>query len=298
MHYSLLNRFQGTLLGAALGEILGTYGQTSISGRQGRWTVEPSVAPAGWGRVAVDFAHCLLEGKDSDLPAAIRPAGATGLATAALPIALFFHEDPEKLCDRLSKMVTRWGGDAEMAGGVLAVGHAIALALQERLHPADLIPQLLSDLDLPTRNPHLASQLLQVQAGVEQRIGLSQAKLQSDLSIAFYCFLSTPEDYSLTVRRCVNGKLNGGRLDGSAVAVAGALSGVYNSRTGIPLDWRRSLNHSTRDSPLVRLWNLDSAADLDCLAAQLLAVWSGMYQPADADHPPAPIAAPQVIRPR
>jgi ADP-ribosylglycohydrolase len=336
MRYSLLSRFQGALLGAALGEILGNHCQTRLQASlplfnlmAGQWILESvPVTPIGWGSIAVDIADRLSRGAwepkhQLELASAHSTQTSAGIAIAIIPIALFFHEDLEQLRDSLSSTIACWHDEPEVSGGVLAVSYAIALALQERLNPPQLINQLLTNLELSTHSPLLSDQLLQVQHCLEQRVGLAKtiarlhsiqnfkqipAHLAADLNtfaIALYCFLSTPEDYGLALSRCVSRqpvpyqKLSNSLI--ATTALSGALSGVYNSCAGLPIDWQRLLKRAEDNSPLARLWSLSSKDKLEQLANQLLSAWSGVYQPLYTTQLPGSsrtIASPQVIRPR
>jgi ADP-ribosylglycohydrolase len=226
--------------------------------------------------------------------------GLSELAIATLPVMLFFHEEERKLQDKLQQVVATLNPQASQAG-VLAVGYAIAQALKEKFTPFSLLPQTIGylqasqlDVTLPaasTSTLPLVEQLLQVQTLLEQGVGLertlisllpSEAAPTADLAIAlaFYCCLSTPEDFQLAVLRAAR---TGYQLP-ITCALTGALSGAYNSTAGIPVDCRISL---------------DPGREILPLAAQLLATWSGVYQPtnfsSNASQVPT-VAAPRVIR--
>jgi ADP-ribosylglycohydrolase len=338
MRYSLLSRFQGTLMGAALGEILGVYCRSRLQAQQplthlesGHWAIAPlQPSSAGWGSIAIDYAHQLIQagaipagGAGSLLRSAHgadrqqtidRQQTLAGVAIAALPIALFFHEDRETLRLHLSNLVAGWQGDPELLGGVLAVGYAIALALRERLYPDQLGEQLIAELDLDRHSPTFAQQLSQVQTWVQQKVGLASvlttlasspaSAVVTPFSLAFYCFLSTPEQYALAMLRSVAYQPLNKRSRpclGITSALTGALSGAYNSYAGIPVDWRIRLSAPSTAPPLVGLWAIESEAKMKELANRLLAAWSGVYDPLhetqSTDSLPV-TAAPHVIRPR
>ena len=326
MRYSLLSRFRGALVGAAIGEIGGTYGESWLSG-----ATRPQKPPSSWGRVVVrgteglirhgklDLAdwgelarvtqtsstdkNAYLEGNAAILPNPKSMVGAGIIAT--VPVALFFHEDEDKLRQNLQQVADVWQDDSVLKDGTLAVGYAIALALKEKLDPATLIPMTLAYLDVETPLVH---QLRQVQTLLEEGASLEmvltsltarQAKLVANtpIALAFYCFLSTLEDLRLSVvraSRCPQPQITS--------AIAGALSGAYNSIAGIPVGWRLALGKEKEEnSPLAELWGLNSEAELLRLAARLLAAWSGVYDAEkfllDPTQVPT-VAAPKVIKPR
>lgn len=212
---------------------------------------------------------------------------------ATVPIALFSHEYKGKLRQNLQQIVTIWQDDPELQDGALAVGYAIAQSMREKLNPAVLIDKILAFLE-NSQTP-LGLQLRQVQSLLEQSVGLktSVAQLSLDhspkttpIAIAFYCFLSTLEDFRLSVTRAA---LSGyqPRITG---AITGALSGAYNSTAGIPPGWYGALNepHHT------------SSREILLLADRLLAVWSGVYEVTSAESTQlmSAVAAPRVIQPR
>ncbi|MBD2182893.1 ADP-ribosylglycohydrolase family protein [Planktothrix sp. FACHB-1355] len=331
MQYSLLSRFRGALLGAAVGEIWGAYGNSWQLGVK-----QPSGQLYSWGRLVVRGTEGLIRqgkldladwrespeetlpsptdtGKHQDITASsyFPPKSVSGSGiVATVPVALFFHEDEAKLRQNLHQVADVWQDDSVLKDGTLAVGYAIALALKEKLDPATLIPQTLEYLDVETP---LVQQLKQVQSLLDEGAGLemtlatlmprhSAPRPNAAIALAFYCFLSTLEDLRLSViraSRCPQAQITG--------AIAGAISGAYNSIAGIPVGWRLALGdrHSSsgyeNDSPLATLWGLNSEAELLRLAARLLAAWSGVY---DADKflidtsIVAAVAAPKVIKPR
>jgi hypothetical protein len=372
MRYSLLSRFQGTLLGAILGEVLGDAlvadgksNRSLLNFSAGQWASESSrLTTDNWSQMAIAYIDRLIQtGNPADLtpdPSSAPSGPKAGIAIATLPIALFFHENPEQLHYHLQQTASSWQISSEIKGGVLAVGHAIALALQEQLHPLDLIPQLLTELNLAAHSPLFTHQLQQVQICLEQQIGLAKtlSLLSPDLlalplsslnesslgkssldnlsiavdltalALSFYCFLSTPEDYALSLLRSAHGAVQMSRLKSLVglpsvqimrlmevmIALTGALSGSYNSLTGIPIDWRIKLD-PFQNSPLVGLGSLSPVDKIECQAAQLLAVWAGAAWSGntgsgtlplrgngiDQTNPYSvrlPIAAPHVIRPR
>ncbi|NEP61761.1 MAG: ADP-ribosylglycohydrolase family protein, partial [Symploca sp. SIO2G7] len=187
-------------------------------------------------------------------------ASCSSAALATVPIALFFHEDEVKLRQQLLQGAAIWQDNTDSQDeGVLAIALAIALALREKLNPNTLISQTLAYLGT-TQTP-IAKQLAEVQTLLEQGAGLNttlqqlrriQSEVYSDLpqerspqsklnncpyisiALAFYCFLSTPEDFRL----CVNRAVRTCHQPQITAALTGALSGAYNSIIDIPVSWR------------------------------------------------------------
>lgn len=330
MRYSLLSRFRGALLGTAMGEIWGAYGES--------WQGEvQSVAAFGWGSLVVKGTEGLIRRGKLDLADWQKSAGENdreasalagikqvlhkadktsnkptsdgvkgiGAIISAVPVALFFHEDETKLRQNLQQVADVWQDDSVLKDGTLAIGYALASALKEKLNRDTIIAQTISYLDAETP---LVQQLRQVQSLLEQGAPLEMAinKLYQRYSVrtpnfpvalAFYCFLSTLEDLHLSVvraARCPRAQVT--------CAIAGALSGAYNSIAGIPPSWRLALEQQKGEtSPLATLWGINSEAELLRLAARLLATWSGVYDAEKFLIDPSQVfavSAPQVIKPR
>ncbi|MBW4492314.1 MAG: ADP-ribosylglycohydrolase family protein [Oscillatoria princeps RMCB-10] len=341
MRYSLLSRFQGALLGAAAGEVLG-------AGCQGRSRAQlqqlrPGVGgrglrldspgrgsqAAGLGRLAVAGAESLIQcgvlnvshwGGSEELSRTSR-TGAGAAAAICLPMALFYHENEEKLLSQLHGAVLSLQSPRAASSGVLAVGCALGMALKEKLDPQTLIRQTIACLeDAGAVNPATAELLARVESLLERGACLEMAAEQLGrrepaaraaangsagesspdsalIALAFYCFLSSPEDMRLSVMRAVRAGFDP-ILTGM---LTGALSGAYNSTAGMPVGWRAALSQPAGTSPLNELWGVAGAAEILQLAARLLAAWSGVYQPAEAGIESCrwgAVAAPQIIRPR
>lgn len=336
MRYSLLSRFRGAFLGTVFGEILGAYGDSWQLG-----TTPGNQQPSSTGRLVVRGTEGLIRRGRLDLadwceasestnqnesekrqgilvketnlgsvttpayPGIKRTSGDIRAIISTVPVALFFHEDEAKLRQNLQQVADVWQDDSVLKDGTLAIGYAIALALKEKLNPDTLITETINYLDVETS---LVQQLRQVEdllaagAGLETTLktliprGVT-APTHTPVALAFYCFLSTIEDLRLSVMRaarCPKAQVTS--------AIAGALSGTFNSIAGVPVAWRLALGKQPGDnSPLTQLWGLNSEAELLRLAARLLAAWSGVYNADKFLIDPtqvSAIAAPKVIKPR
>lgn len=316
MQYSLRHRFCGALLGAVLGETLGTNCCNTFTAKPVPWlTIQHwgfAIPDSGlnWSGIAINQVSALVHGETGKVIPASGCSSATdqtalvGLAVATLPIALFYHEDWYRLRDALEQMASAWQ-IARPITSALVVAYTISLALRERLHLNTLIPRLITDLELYDRDPQFMTQLNLVQTWVKQKIGVTVAKSQIEESclstteitaviVALYGFLSTPTDFQLSLLRTAQ------MLYQSQVscAIVGALSGAYNGIASIPFSWRRAFNSTGSLASL--LPSLASEADLLRQADLLWATWSGAHNPADwlqqSLHPT--IASPHLIRPR
>jgi ADP-ribosylglycohydrolase len=331
MQHSLRHRFRGALLGAALGETLGIncadrlVTQTPLSWiNVHSWGFQvPASASVLWGKLASVQLGKLLpsEASLSALPNdALTPevshlsssdrVETAGLAIASLPIALFYHEDWQQLQHHLAqtlsaKPLTPAQTSPSVLAAALVVNYGVALALRERLHPANLLPRLTVDLDLQDRAPLLFQQLNQVQQWLSNGTELStiQSMLKdgridrssdtAPIALALYGFLGTPTNFRLSLLRTAQLQCQ----PQTACSIVGALSGAYNSLSGLPWPWRKRLQSIDR-SP-VWVWGATSEADLLKQADLLWAAWSGAYNPTEwLSQATRVTASPHVIRPR
>lgn len=378
MRHSLLSKFQGTILGAVLGDSIGLqyqrllvgippktedlqpilqltkHQQVTLSGATLALNSPNSKIPtkdsSECGRLAVAWIQSLIRCNGLDLKdwrdtweafakseiyhpqttefqSLLNPCEA---AVAALPAAMFFHENKAKLREKIMLATEVWPKEkgAEYETAVLAVGFAIARSLKQRLDPVTAIEHTISYVK--TDNA-LTELLLQVQILLEQGADLETAaahlcksatalrekqgegnkKSQTKsivnpesfipIALAFYCFLNTPEDLRLSVVRAARCGI-AGQL---TCALTGALSGAYNGAAAIPVEWRQ-LSSAVESRPLAEgpepsVWGTGGDAKIVELANNLFAVWAGVYNPlADIDSwaIARSVAAPYVIRPR
>ncbi|MGV0023475.1 ADP-ribosylglycohydrolase family protein [Phormidesmis priestleyi] len=281
MQYALSNRFQATLVGAALGEAWGM--ETDL--HQTSFT-----QPLPLQTLTQHYLQQLLESRNLEpFEQKLSAPDVTGkMAIALLSVGLFFHEDRLKLWQNLERAIARVQDPQVDQQGVFAVEFAIAEILQERLDPFTLIPQLLTTLEVldDAKSGPLIQQLCQVQTLLQEQAGLDTAlKLRHSegaisssyppgVALAFYCFLSTPDNFRLSLLRAA-------RTHQPVVCgLTGALSGAYNGLNGMPIEWRLAINHTETLSQ----------------AGHLLAHWSGVYNPTDCEALTSAVAAPQVIR--
>jgi ADP-ribosylglycohydrolase len=337
MQHSLRHRFRGAVLGAALGETLGmNCADRSVTQEPLPWiTVHnwgfqvPSSASLPWGkRASTQLAAFLPTDLASQTSHAYSPLDThalevanmsssdrvetAGLAIASLPIALFYHEDWQQLQHSLEQTLSTWQPTSGLTNsvtplaGVLVISYGIALALRERLHPRNFLARLTIDLDLQDRDPVLLQQLNQIQQWLNNGTELTtiQSMLKdgwidrsshtTPIALALYGFLSTPTNFRLSLLRTAQLQCQ----PQVACGIVGALSGAYNSLSGLPKHWRKLLR-SIEPSP-VWVWGATSEADLLRQADLLWAAWSGAYNPAEwlAQVASRVTASPHVIRPR
>jgi hypothetical protein len=267
MRYSLVHRVRGAFLGAFLGESLSNPNSLDLG----------AVAALGTqslirlGKLDVDDWLKRQKQAGIKLETNINSWGQIILAT--LPVVMFYHENTGKMRENILEVlrILNWEDEQVITDASLIIGYAIAQSLNEKLDPHTLISETVSFLG--KTSSWIPQQLIKVNnlltegAGLEtaQRELTSPEKLTSNIGLAFYCFLSTLEDFSLTLLRANQNQ----NITGS---FAGALSGAYNSTVSIPVHWQISpplTNHPA--------WGLQNFTQMLELADTMMALWSGVY---------------------
>ncbi|MDF5712820.1 MAG: ADP-ribosylglycohydrolase family protein [Rhizonema sp. NSF051] len=274
MRYSLSSRFKGTIIGTLLGEI--------ILNRDSNlpFLLLPHVQKIMEGAESLielgrfDFDDWLKRQQQKCLNSNTSDDILLEAILNTIPVILFFHENTTKLRQNLQQVVDILPNNLVVQDGILAIGYAIAMSLTEKLTPHTLIPETVAFLGETPSN--LPQQLLKVNDLLTQGAGLE--KVQAEFSkeeelshvipIAFYCFLSTLEDFRLSLLRSHQIKSRSLTLS----MITGALSGAYNSTGGIPVTWQILLSQTELLDSRVNNFSL-----LLNLADMLLAVWSGVY---------------------
>ncbi len=239
----------------------------------------------------------------------LNPTASNAIITS-LPVSLIYHEDEFKLQQKLQQWANVWQNYLEINLSNLVVGYIIAQVLTERLDPLTLIPKI---IDYIGKKEPLVGQLRQVEKLINQGANLDaainhlsknvkslekqqifcegqQRSLSSaffiPISLALYCFISTPENFGLAVLRSARTG-----LATHICTIVGTLSGAYNSSAGVPVEWRQKMG--------VELLGLKDEMEIMKLAKSLWAVWSGVYDPNNVTQNIVPaVAASNVIRPR
>jgi hypothetical protein len=295
MRPTLLNQFRGTLWGAALGVALGRYAED--------WNAAGHAQPIGWklggalcalpaevyplelvtafeqGAKPLICGQVTLDREDSN---SFEPVDTSIVFTLGmtLPIGLFYHQEPNKLKPLLEQQLQT--SDDSILGAVLAVNLAIAHILN-RIHPPTQAIALLGSCQKAVSpvSTSITASLAQVERLLAQGAGLADTideltaapEWEAAIALGFYCHLSTPEAFNLTLLRALRSPVS---IQLTA-AIAGALAGAQNGWTGIPALWRDSQELA-----------LQRCAD------QLLATWAGADSALDTGIEVA-IAAPGVF---
>ena len=275
MRYSLTSRVRGTLIGGLLGQSLAT--------------MEGEV-PLVWIKAAVCGIESLVKARgrldldqwnqfQDELWNLETPPDLTlaNVILGTLPIALFFHENSIKLRENLLLAIKR-NNHPDIRDGVLAVSYIIAQSLNENINQQLNLKKLVTEItsfigETTTGIPNkleLVNNLIFENAGLaELQNSLSKENnISNTIAVAFYCFATTREDFRLTCLRA----MRNGHNSHACGAIAGAISGAYNSIAGIPITWHLGL-----DEAKLAQWGLTNFSQMVKLADALVAVWSGAY---------------------
>ncbi len=305
---SLESQFQGAVLGAAIGYELGQWGNIGNPRKSMSDLLSPN-SSVNAGLFISQQIQSLIQHQGFD-PVDYWKAGETQTKTSliaelrwgsewlwmGLPLGLFFHDNLSAL------QCLDWEGleaEPNIQDGVLAMAGAIAYILTPNLELDHLIPNLLPRLDPETP---LTEQLEQVQALLQQKASLEiairqltqnvkvssserfdsqfEAENWTAFALGLYCFLTTPQDYSLTVLRA--GQTN--YQPEITASISGALCGAYQGLSGISAKWRLTLPEKPlwlEVDPKIENHSVKSQtceSELLQLTHDLFAVWSGVYR--------------------
>lgn len=287
MRYSINSRFRGTILGLAIGARLGKCNSNDTQIINLTMAGMKSLIQKGKFDLS-DWHQCV--GKDLS----VSPLDSI---IATLPLALFYHENEIKLRSAVELAIAARQDEPENRDIALAVGYAIARALQAPLHPSELISQTITFVGSQAL---ISQKLFQVKTLLEQNAGietvataLEQDHPSSQIALAFYCWLSTVEDFRLSIGRVMQKSPQ----PQFTCAITGALSGAYNGMLGIPATLHQPLFSPSLQR--VSSQGMTSKKEMLKLCDLLVAVWSGVYSPAntpDDRTEVAAIAAPHVIK--
>jgi hypothetical protein len=268
MRYSLTSRVRGTLIGVLIGQSLAVT-EASIGNYNSSALVQSMESLIGRGRFDLDewnkFDRAVwdLETQFDQILAI--------LILATLPIALFFHENNIKLKENLLKAIESYNHPL-LRDGILAVCYLIAQSLNEKINQNTIVSEITSFIgetttDIPRKLEQVNNLSIENAGLIELQNCLGKENnISNTIAIAFYCFAMTKEDFRLT---CLRSSKHNSPACG---AIAGAISGAYNSIAGIPITWNLGL-----DETKLAQWGLTNFSQMVKLSDELVAVWSGAY---------------------
>jgi|GEM_PF-5368674 len=270
MEKSVLSRFQGGLLGSMMAETLIKNNplQTGNKLQEIRFHFLNRFRVAN-----LDEREWMNFYSDEMFPCQ-NTLSSSEMALVTLPLALLFYDNPILFKEILEKIGAIWLEPKEVIEDVLIWGKAIAYLLQGKPATNNFIARIL-ELEEKLSTPliedlKVIQKLLPSQTGLEQVKSILSRSNNGSRAIAYtlYYFSYTPEDFPLTVKRAVSQTTSSVQI---TAALTGAMAGVYNSYSGIPVSWRLALKQ-----------NLD-AEEIFQYAKRLFAWWCGVYLPEKTD---------------
>jgi hypothetical protein len=280
MNFSLINKFRGAWLGSYLAAI-----KAPSQGYGGKFLGAGKIAGLGAQSLVqvgyLDLVHWQEQMRimDPNLLDLARSLQISEAIWATLPVTLFYHEQPQKLAPALLLTLDFWlhAPDATALG--LGVAEAIAFLLKPNPCPQEIMEQTHLG-EMLNLSPQFWQELPCLELAIKE-ITRHTAPSHVPIAIACYCFLCTPEDFSLSIRRAkIVPQLE------LVTPLVGILSGAYNGLRGVPWQWyAESLSLSESFLPkssidlLPNLSKQVSISDAQYqLIDQLFAVWTGHYQ--------------------
>lgn len=243
MRQTLLARWEGALLGSMLPKInrraaletIASWQETQLEGMQ-------ALAATGqW--------HPNLQAKQEN---------ASAILIQALPLLLFLSDQPFALEKQL-QTISQAAKDSLTMAAMGAYAIAITQATAETLSGKTFFQHLKATLN--GKESYKVLETLESSLEKEETLQQIRHKLPAtcqDIWLALYCFATTPDDLTLSVRRV------GWESNPALLALVGSLSAVHNGVNGIPVSWRCQLQkeRTAWKATLKLMW----------------ATWSGSYK--------------------
>ncbi len=260
MGYSLLLRWQGSLLAASVGKLFYPQWQPQIE---------------KWSNHYYQGVTTLAQTEQWEL-SGWQQYSASELALLGLPLFLFFSDQPQQWEQQIGTQQQN-----SLQQGVIAYGLGIQWAMQEQRFGKSLFEHLLHYSALANSHPLLKT--LQLFYNQGKPLKEFQSQLPRDchqIWLALSCFATTPDELALTVKRAASYPATTPLL----TSLVGAIAGVHNSVSAIPIPWRYHLKKEQQQwkQPL----------------EEMFATWSGSYQRAQMNPRLSAIAPAGVIQPR
>ncbi|NEO27038.1 MAG: hypothetical protein F6K03_09115 [Kamptonema sp. SIO4C4] len=264
MHYSLLSRFQGGLLG---GQIAGSLGETPVADAF-PWSRLQQTAIAVLCRTGQLACHDWLAEiaqQDATVLHQQHQGNSAEVALGLFPLCLFFHDNLAALREMLVKGATIWLHPDESLDLLLLWGESVARSLQI---PPNAIPMktfLYPPKDFLRNSKKIVSEIHNLQ---QQEKGLIQVVRgfsalattgETAIALALYCFSDTPNHFALCLRRAAQTQ----PYANLTTPLTGMIAGTYNGVHSLSLVRR----HLPKRSVTLQA------------AQQLFQAWSGVYAP-------------------
>lgn len=279
MRYLLQERFIGAYLGGVMANILPHQTKTSLNKLENNQIFWLEIHQEMMTQIPLDLSQSLSwENLSINSRSKIT---ITELARFAFPLILYYHDNLHQLKFFLQQSAQYWKIPASHLDSLLWWSTVVSLLLREKLKPEDLPQQL----------PYLPQDLVSFESLFDR--GLSITEVTAELSLlvnpydlpfllSFYFFYQTPEDFALTIKQAI--KVESVSLD--LLALTGFLSGTYNSKTGLPINWEK-------------FWqNRDNYQKIWQLGRRIFTLWSGVYDLGNDVNMAAIVATPRTLQNR
>jgi ADP-ribosylglycohydrolase len=252
MRHTLLSRWQGSLLGSSLGKV---------------FRLEKGEQACIWQEMQEEGIEALAKTGEWTPEFSDKKVSASEMILICLPLLLFFHDQPQELEKQLFTLAKQQNYSASSQSAMIAYATAMIWVLREQLSETSFFK------DLEGISGETSYKILQtLQTYLENGETIKQIRRQllspcEEIWLALYCFVTTPEELLLTMRRTE--KLTA--VNPLLFSLVGALSGAHNGVSVIPIPWRCQLRQDKEK------WK----KKLD----PLFATWSGSYEFAKISEP-------------
>ncbi|MGK7949799.1 MAG: hypothetical protein AB4368_13685 [Xenococcaceae cyanobacterium] len=264
MRYSLLSRFQGTLLGSIIGDALTIEQSGSLTNRQDDWCDIFNYHPSPWANRLTQVCRAINE---SARPEQFKLDNSAEWAYLTVPIVLFYHDNKLLLRQEIERLARYWQWSADILADVLLWSDIFVLILKEKLDTNNIIEQFLrgvrvEETPLWQLLKSMTSWLSEGRSLEQVKEQLSSKTQEYSLPLSLYCFSSTPENFYLALSRAAGDRARSRMV----IRLTGALAGGYNTVSGIPITWRKLLAQNAEYQKIKQEGTI------------LLNNWSGGYQ--------------------
>jgi hypothetical protein len=238
MNYSLVNRFEGCLLGVVLGEQFGSAvlsQLTNVSSASSPSNLDASKVlshdglealkqnfPLDWSRTLLHGLQGIRQSSDStlaELRALTSSWSFSALAIASLPIALYYHDDLQRQQQALRQVLRAMAVDAVEQDWLLIFAYAIAQLLKGQFHSAQFLSQIVAYYRVvlaasATPSALVLTELEQVAkcqmelatlTDIRGRLKSADPARDASVPLALIYFLQSPENFRLALTRSALG---------------------------------------------------------------------------------------------
>ena len=305
MKHTLINRFQGSLFGVAIGEALANQATQSTMGEIDQsqdLTLLPIINSIA--KKIIDLPNFSLELPNICSNLAL-DWSSSNIALFLLPLIMFYVDDFDELRENVTQHNSASLETAENLQDGLIWGSAITLALRDRLdlnyvidsvvlfNPDRGSSQFIKQLAIVNKALKNGKTIIQVEEELFSAAAINQiasyrkttsnpAMDKMALALSLYCFAISPEDFNLAINLAASIQHRFKNI----LALTGALSGAYNGFIGIPLKSRMMI----RQNPIY--------CQTINITTQLFNVWSGACETVKYDSQLAIVAPPHTIQTR